>query len=272
MLGNLDNGVIFKKAFTDKFVFESFTKDILGFDVKVDKIETEKQFTPKVGRIAFELDIFAETEDKRMVIELQRVEYDYGFDRFLHYFLMLIAEQQSGSRDYKINRTVFVILVMTQPYKLLKDLEGNIVEEEILVTTLHTENAGKDDVPIYPHRLITLNPNHKHKDTPKQVRDWLDLMYESINNPENPNINLENPAIVRAVELIDEENLTPQELQAKKFIEMARTVKQINEIVAKDEERKKMAKMFYKSGASVQMIMQATEFSEIEVKKICGIE
>jgi hypothetical protein len=268
MLGNLDNGIIFKKAFTDKFVFESFTKDILGFDVKVDKIETEKQFTPKVGRIAFELDIFAETEDKRMVIELQRVEYDYGFDRFLHYFLMLIAEQQSGSRDYKINRTVFVILVMTQPYKLLKDLEGNAVEEEILVTTLHTENAGKDDVPIYPHRLITLNPNHRHKDTPKQVRDWLDLMYESINNPENPNINLENPAIVRAVALIDEDNLTPQELQAKKFIEMARTVKQIDETYIKYE----MAKKLYENGVAMTIIMQTTGFSELEIKQYCKIK
>ncbi|TAD95966.1 MAG: hypothetical protein EAZ97_14750, partial [Bacteroidetes bacterium] len=44
MLGNLDNEVIFKKAFTDKIVFKAFVRDILGIDIEVDKIETEKKF------------------------------------------------------------------------------------------------------------------------------------------------------------------------------------------------------------------------------------
>ena len=44
MLGNLDNEVIFKKAFTNKIVFTAFVRDILGIDVVVDKIETEKKF------------------------------------------------------------------------------------------------------------------------------------------------------------------------------------------------------------------------------------
>ena len=33
MLGNLDNEVIFKKAFTDKIVFKAFVRDILGIDI-----------------------------------------------------------------------------------------------------------------------------------------------------------------------------------------------------------------------------------------------
>ena len=48
MLGSLDNEVIFKKAFTDPIVFEAFVKDILGIDIKVGKIETEKKFTPPI--------------------------------------------------------------------------------------------------------------------------------------------------------------------------------------------------------------------------------
>ncbi len=42
MLGNLDNEVIFKKAFTNKIVFKAFVRDILGIEIEVDKIETEK--------------------------------------------------------------------------------------------------------------------------------------------------------------------------------------------------------------------------------------
>jgi hypothetical protein len=85
MLGNLDNEVIFKKAFTDKIVFTQFVKDILDLDVEIGIIETEKKFLPKIGYIEFEsdgvpFDIFAESVDKRIVIEIQKVEYDHNFD------------------------------------------------------------------------------------------------------------------------------------------------------------------------------------------------
>ena len=38
MLGNLDNEVIFKKAFTNEIVFKAFVRDILGIEIEVDKI------------------------------------------------------------------------------------------------------------------------------------------------------------------------------------------------------------------------------------------
>lgn len=117
MLGNWDNEVIFKTAFTDKIVFEAFVKDILGLDIVVGRIETEKKFTPPIGHIDFELDIFAETVDKRTVIELQRAQYDYNFDRFMHYLQMLVAEQQQKASKYKVKQTVYLIVVMTLPYK-----------------------------------------------------------------------------------------------------------------------------------------------------------
>lgn len=50
ILKNLDNRTIFKKAFTNKEVFENFVKEVLGFEVKAGKIETEKQFELKIGR------------------------------------------------------------------------------------------------------------------------------------------------------------------------------------------------------------------------------
>jgi len=76
MLASLDNETIFKHAFTDQTVFKSFVKDIVGIDIEVDKIETEKKFEPKVGNIDFAYDIFAESKDHRVIIEIQRVDYD----------------------------------------------------------------------------------------------------------------------------------------------------------------------------------------------------
>jgi len=82
-LARLDNDVIFKKAFSDKLVLTQFIKDIFGIDIKINKIEKYKRFRPKIARINFA--IFAESKDERVIVEIQRVNYDYNFDRFLHY-------------------------------------------------------------------------------------------------------------------------------------------------------------------------------------------
>ena len=60
--------------------------------MEIDRIETEKKLEPRIDYVDFKLDIFAETVDKRIVIEIQRIEYDHNFDRFLHYFMMVVAE------------------------------------------------------------------------------------------------------------------------------------------------------------------------------------
>lgn len=203
-----------------------------------------------------------------MVIEIQKVEYDYNFDRFLHYFLMLLAEQQRSAKEYKIGQNVFLILVMTQPYETLKDIDGQLLDQEMLVTTLHTEDSGNKNIPLYAHKLIALNPNHKHPNTPKDVRDWSDLIYESINNPEIPNINRQNPGIDKAANLIDMDKLTPEELEGKKRNEAAKTAKELYEQNAKREEKENMVRQFYHSGATIQMIMQATGFSEAVIEQI----
>ncbi|MGB0932233.1 MAG: hypothetical protein ACPGVB_15725, partial [Chitinophagales bacterium] len=139
LLANLDNEVIFKKAFTDKIVFKAFVKDVLGLDIKVGKIETEKQFRPKIGHIDFKLDIFAESKDERVVIEIQRIEYDYHFDRFLHYFLMSIAELQRSYKTYNIDKTVYAIVVMTAPYTI-EETRGKPVLNEVLISGLNPHN------------------------------------------------------------------------------------------------------------------------------------
>jgi hypothetical protein len=231
MLGALDNEVVFKKAFTDKFVFEHFVKDILGLDVQVGVIETEKKFTPPIGYIDFKLDIFAETLDKRFAIELQRAQYDYNFDRFMHYLQMIVSEQQKSANRYKVGQTVYMIVVMTQPYKF-NDLTGEAVKEEVIITNFCSKNLKGKVIPIYGHQMMCLNPNHPEPDTPAEMRDWLDLFYQSIHSPQRPIINLNNAGIKRAYDLIDFNKFTPQELAAAKDEEQAAYVKSIYEAEA----------------------------------------
>jgi PD-(D/E)XK nuclease family transposase len=223
MLGNLDNEVIFKKAFTDITVFKAFVRDILGIEIEVDKIETEKKFAPKIGFIDFELDIFAESVDKRICIEIQRVQYDHNFDRFLHYFLMLIAEQQKSSKEYGVDRTVYVIVVLTAPYKI-NDKNGKPVLDEVLLLKLNPQTLMGEVRELCGHQFVCLNPNHPNEETPQPIRDWLDLIYQSIHSPERPVLNTENEGIRKVVELISFENLPPEERTKAKNKEAARVV------------------------------------------------
>lgn len=266
-LGSLDNEIIFKKAFTDKVVFTSFVRDILGIDVEVEKIETEKKFDPKIGYIDFELDIFAETVDKRIVIEIQRIEYDHNFDRFLHYFLMVIAEQQKRSKDYGINQTVYVIVVLTAPYTI-SEKNGQPVKDEVLLLKLNPKTIKGEERDLYGHQFVCLNPNHSDEATPQPIRDWLDLIYQSIHNPERAVINRNNEGIRRAADLISFENLTPQERALSKNKESAKiTIAKIENAKA-FEISTEIARKLLKRGLSVAVVAEDTELTIEIVAKL----
>ncbi len=269
MLGNLDNEVIFKKAFTNKTVFVAFVRDILGIEIEVDKIEieTEKKFEPKIGYIDFELDIFAETTDKRICIEIQRVEYDHHFDRFLHYFLMLIAEQQRGSKEYNIDRTVYVIVVLTAPYKI-SEKNGKPILDEVLLLKLNPQTLQGEVRDLYGHEFICLNPNHPNSETPKQIRDWLDLIYQSIHSPERPVLNMQNEGIKKAMELISFENLTPEERTQAKNKEAAKITLAKTEQYAKQENTLEIAKKLISLGSDNEFIVKATNLTVEQIEQL----
>lgn len=263
MLANLDNEVIFKKAFTDELVFKSFVKDVLGIDFEVGKIETEKKFTPRIGFVDFELDIYAESVDKRVCVEIQRVEYDHHFDRFLHYFLMLIAEQQRSAKEYNIHQTVYMIVVLTAPYTI-SEKNGEPILDEVLLLNLNPQTLQGKMRDLYGHQFVCLNPNHPNNETPQQIRDWLDLIYQSIHSPERPVLNTKNQGIRKAIELISFDNLTPAERTKAKNKEAARIT------VAKIENRKtiEIAKNFIALGLDNVMIAKGTDLTIEQIEAL----
>jgi predicted transposase/invertase (TIGR01784 family) len=267
MLAPLDNGTIFKTAFTDKVVFKQFVKDILGFDIEVDKIETEKKFEPKVGNIDFSLDIFAESIDHRVIIEIQKIDYDYNFDRFLHYFIMAMAQLQRSSEQYKFRQTVFSIVVLTEPYKL--DQKNQLpIRDEVMITSLDPRNLQDKVVEIYGHKLIFLNHHFKNENTPANYRDWLDLFYESIHNPENYKVNLANQGIKRAVELIEYDKLSPEKIHRMKVDAQKKVVRQMEREEGKKEEKIEIARKMKAKGTDTGFISEITGLSKEEIEKL----
>lgn len=253
-LARLDNEVFFKKAFTDRIVFKAFVRDIIGIDVNPEKIETEKSFQPKIGSINFKYDIFAEDVEKRVIIEIQKVEYDHNFDRFLHYHLQAITEQQRSASNYAVDRTVYTIVVITAPYRYDTE-EGKVIQDEVLISSLNPRNLEGVERNLFNHQLIFLNPNYKDDSTPPNYRDWLDLIYESIHNPENPKLNTEKEAIMRVKELVSYENISPEELEEAKIESGRKTVA----VLQYQEGKVDVAMNLFKMGADDEFIVQATE-------------
>lgn len=267
MLAPLDNETIFKTAFTDKTVFKSFVKDILGIDIEVDKIETEKKFEPKVGNIDITLDIFAESTDHRVIIEIQRVDYDYNFDRFLHYFMMAVAQLQKRAEEYTIDRTVYTIVVLTAPYKIDQKNQKPI-KDEVMITSVNPRNLDDKIVEVYGHKLIFLNHYYRKENTPANYRDWLDLIYESIHNPDNYRVNLNHAGIKKAVELIEFERLSPEKLHQMKVDAQRKVMRKLELDKAVETRNKEIAKKMKNKGSEIDFISEITGLSTEEIEKL----
>ena len=234
MLGNLANEVIFKKAFTDKFVLQCLVKDLFNIDFVPKTVETEKRFEPKMAQIDFSYDIFAQSHDQRVIVEIQRVDYDYNFDRFLLYHNMGIAEMQRSSDEYKTDKVVYTIVVFTGKY-VASERNGKAVERDILFHHSNLFDLDGNELDVFGHKLIFLNHNYIKDTTPKGYKDWLDLVRESTKNPKNPIINLGNQGVRKVAELIDYEQLNPVELRESKDRNAAQSAKDAYKLAAERE-------------------------------------
>ncbi|EDN70048.1 hypothetical protein BGP_3849 [Beggiatoa sp. PS] len=266
-LARLDNDVIFKKAFSDQLVLTQFIKDILGIDIVLKKIETDKRFRPKIARINFAYDIFAESKDERVIVEVQRVDYDYNFDRFLHYHTML----QRSAKDYAIKQTVYTIVVITAP-DVTEDRQGHKIETDELILDFNPRTREGKIFDFCGHQLIFLYPRFKNSNTPASYVDWFDLILESINHPEEPSINLQKPAIKKVADLIEDDNLTPEERDAAKIAAAKEKTLSLYEQKGKKEgrleEKLETATKMKAEGFDIKMIVKMTGLDVNTVNQI----
>jgi hypothetical protein len=236
-------------------------------DVPDAKIETEKQLDRKVAAIRFKLDIYAESADKRVLIEIQRVDYDYTFDRFLHYFLAALVDLQRSSKDYSFGQDVYTIIVLTAPY-IVKDKSGKLLQDDVLVSNLNPRTLQDKIREVYPHRLIFLNPSHTSLDTPAGIKDWLDLISESIKNPNDPKINLTNEWIRRAADLADVSTMPESVLEDAKKAEAAKKTKSIYEELGKEEKEKEIVLKLYTKKKTSEEISDLLDIPLEQVREI----
>jgi DNA-directed RNA polymerase specialized sigma subunit len=121
---------------------------------------------------------------------------------------------------------------------------------------------------------VILNSTHTTKDTPPAILDWLDLIKESMKNPENPKINTAKPAIVRAALLGQTDNIDPEEVADAKIEEMRKETLARVEIDAKrdvkaaqDEAERKVQEAQDEAKKEVQEAQVKAKAAQKEVQK-----
>jgi len=262
MLASLDNETIFKKVFTVHDVFQQFVKDLFDVDIVVNKIETEKTFKPPIANIDIKLDIYAETVDHRFVIEIQKIDYDYNFNRFLNYFISLILEQQKRGDKYEIPQTVLAVVVITRPYKVAQ-LTGEPIQESIMSIDFDPRNFKDERISLWKHKLLFLNPNPKYfnQEIPKNYQDWLNLFRVSIEKNISIVLNLNNKGIAKATKLAEFENLDPTTLKEMKISESKKAMLSLEKEEGKQERSIEIAFEMIKDTESNERIKKYTGLS-----------
>ncbi|MCU0285836.1 MAG: hypothetical protein MUF15_05505, partial [Acidobacteria bacterium] len=148
--------------------------------------------------------------------------------------MMAIAELQRSAKDYRLEQKVFTVVVLTAPYRI-DDNTHLPIKDEVLISSADPRNLKGKEIHVYGHKLIFLNHHYRNDNTPVNYRDWLDLFYESIHNPDDYHLNLSNQGIKKAVELIDYDKLTPEARHLMKIAEQRRVVRKMDDEKARKE-------------------------------------
>ena len=205
------------------------------------------------------MDIYAESSDHQFIIEIQRIDYDYNFDRFLHYFLTLISNQQKNASEYKFTQRVLGVVVFARPYRF-DQKDGQPIRDSVMIMDFNPKNLKGDMIKLYEHSMVFLNSSIKYKssDTPKRYQDWLDLLYASIKEPVNYRLNLHNKGIAKAVNIIDYDKIDPVTLQKMKENESRKAMEKLIERDSKkegaQEEQIKLTKNCINEGLQNELI------------------
>jgi hypothetical protein len=180
---------------------------------------------------------------------------------------MLIAEQQKNSKDYSINRTVYVIVILTAPYKI-SEKNGKPILDEVLLVKLNPQTLAGEIRDLYGHQFVCLNPNHLNEGTPKQIRDWLDLIYQSIYTPARHTLNTENEGIKKVIELISFENLTPEERALSKNAEETKIVLSKEREEGKKERETEITKNMIADNEPNEKIAKYTGLTQAQIDQL----
>ncbi|MDM8558178.1 Rpn family recombination-promoting nuclease/putative transposase [Candidatus Parabeggiatoa sp. HSG14] len=194
-------GVIFKKVFSKPHIFTAFVKDMLGIEIKIDIVETEKSFSPIVGSVDSRFDLFAQDKENRLIVNIQHKRYEDHYDRFLHYHCVALIEQITSSANYKPDMQVYTIVVLTS---------GDKHKTDVLITDFSPKKLDGTRIAEIQHKIVYLCPKYVSDKTPKPYQEWLKAINDSLDRQVEES-DYQNEVIQEVFSLIKKDKISPQE-------------------------------------------------------------
>ena len=258
-VASLRYGVIFKKVFSKPHIFTAFVKDILGLDIEIDKVETEKSFSPIIGHVDSRFDLFAEDKKNHLIVDIQHRRYKDHYDRFLHYHCVALLEQITSSGNYKPSMNVYTIVVLTS---------GDKHKTDISINDFRPRKLDGSYIPETQHKIIYLCPKYVTDKTPEPYREWLRAIDDSLDQQVEED-DYDNETIQEIFSLIKEDKVSPQEAFRMKdeYSDEQYLRDERKEAVEKgrETEKKENAKAMIKEGIDFLLISKITGISEQEL-------
>ncbi|MFZ2727396.1 MAG: PD-(D/E)XK nuclease family transposase [Methylococcaceae bacterium] len=252
-IASLQYGVIFKKAFSDVEIFTGFVRDILGIHIEIDKVETEKEFKPAIGHVNVKFDCYAEDIKNNIVVEIQHKHNEDHYDRFLHYHCVTLLDQAKNSTQYKPEKTVYTIVVLT----------GGDHDLQYDVATIEFDPKRLNGTPLkkIKHRVIYLCPQYINDETPLLYREWLEVINDSLHNQADET-HYHLSEIQKVLSFIEQDGITPEERRImieESYIEEA---VQKGKLEGKLEGQITIAETMLAKGFDIETIIEVTGLSK----------
>ena len=255
-VASLRYGVIFKKAFSQPDVFTAFVKDILGIELDIDHVETEKSFPSPVGSIDSRFDLFAEDKVKRIIVDIQHRRYPDHYQRFLHYHCAALLEQAVSARNYQPALSVYTIVILTSGDRHQRDMSQIDFDPK----DRHGQGLGE-----IPHKILFLCPKYVNAETPEPWREWLLAIDDSLDGQVDET-HYHKACVQKILETIRQDSLTPQERARMKdeYSEEAWLQDKLGESLqqgleqGRQEEKEEVALRLLAKGMDVVLVAEVT--------------
>ncbi len=254
-------GVIFKKAFGHPEIFTAFVRDVLGIELEITTVETEKSFKPVIGPIDSRFDLFAEDVKNRIIVDIQHQRLKDHYDKFLHYHCVAMLEQAARSETYRPGTTVYTVVVLTS---------GNRHKTD--VSTIYFDPLDRQGNPLdeIHHKIIYLCPKYASADTPEPLREWLLAIDDTLDKEVDET--QYRPEIRHIFDYIEESQISPQDVaEMKEEAAREEKVKDLETQLgsAKKEKAQEIARTMLSMGLlTTEQIAQATGLTVDKIKEL----
>lgn len=258
-VASLRYGVVFKKAFCDPEIFTAFVRDVVGVEIEINEVETEKSFDPPIGNVATKYDLYAEDKKNRIIVDVQHERHLDHYDRFLHYHCAAILQQIGNSSNYRPNLQVYTVVVLTSGDRHKTDISTIDFDPKYL----QGKPLGEID-----HKVIFICPKYLNENTPKPYREWLLAIEDSLDEIVDEST-YQNPQVQRIFDHIAKDLITPEE-RARMFEEYnVEQAKQDAVAQGRKEERRHMIRKLLATGTlSAEQIAQMLDLTVAEIRTL----